>query len=145
MPDATDTTARDAYLDLVRAHEKLTAQFTELFKAHGLTQPQYNALRICQGALPEGATCQVIGERLLNRVPDVTRLVDRMVAAGLVRSARSAADGRVVLVRPTAKGSATLKALRGPVDTLHEEQFAGLSDRQLDGLRRGLRAVLAAP
>jgi DNA-binding MarR family transcriptional regulator len=145
MPASTkDLLARDTFLCLVRAHEKLTAEFAELFKARGLTLAQYNVLRILLGGPAEGASCQYVGERLLNRVPDVTRLLDRMQAAGLVRRARAEDDRRVVRVRITPKGRKLCESLAEPVLDLHRRQLAALSASELVALHDGLERVLAS-
>lgn len=144
--DTTDQDlARDVYLDLVRAHDRLTAAFAELFADHGLTQAQFNVLRILLGGPSEGLPCQVIGARLLSRVPDVTRLVDRMEAGGLVSRRRSARDGRVVLVRASRKGRAVCERLAEPVAALHERQIEHLSPTARRALQRGLRALATPP
>ena len=142
---ARDLLARDVYLNLVRVHERLTADFAELFRGAGLTFAQYNVLRILLGGPKEGAPCQYIGERLLNRVPDVTRLLDRMQAAGLLSRSRGAEDRRVVLVRISAKGARLCRGLEHPVMDLHRRQLAGLSARSLAALNEGLEEVLALP
>jgi DNA-binding MarR family transcriptional regulator len=134
--------ARDVYLNLVRAHEKLYAGFSALFREHGLTQAQFNVLRILRGGPEEGASCHYVGERLLNRVPDVTRLIDRMESAGLVTRARGRDDRRVVLVRLTAKGRKLCETLSGPVLDLHRKQVAHLSPKKVAALNRGLRELL---
>ena len=133
-----DKDARDVYLNLIRAHERMNAEFTELFRAQGLTQAQYNVLRILLGGPREGAPCQYIGERLLHRLPDVTRLIDRMVDAGFVQRQRSESDRRVVLVRVTAKGRKLCDKLDGPVTELHRKQVAHLSPSKVAALRKGL-------
>lgn len=134
-----DVAAREAYLNLVRAHEKLHAEFSALFKAHDLTQPQYNVLRILLDAPKEGVPCQGIGERLLNRVPDVTRLVDRMESAGLVRRTRCPEDRRVVRITVTPKGRKRCEGLNGPVMDLHREQAAHLAPKRVAALNKVLR------
>ena len=140
-----DILARDTYLNLVRVHERLSADFSDLFREAGLTAAQYNVLRILLGGPSEGAPCQYIGERLLNRVPDVTRLVDRMQEAGLVSRSRSAEDRRVVLVRVTAKGTKLCRGLDGPVMKLHRRQFERLSARSLAAINESLEEVLRKP
>lgn len=137
-----DSVARDVYLNLVRVHEELSGQFSALFKRHGLTQAQFNVLRILLGGAREGVSCNAIGERLLNRVPDVTRLVDRMEAAGLVKRIRGAPDRRVVLVRISAKGRRLCEELDGPVMDLHRRQLAHMSSREVEALDRSLVRVL---
>ena len=134
--------ARDTYLNLVRAHERLSADFADLFRAAGLTAAQYNVLRILYGGPKEGAACQYIGERLLNRLPDVTRLLDRMETAKLITRGRAAEDRRVVLVRLTPEGVKRCKSLERPVMELHARQFEELPMRTLAELNAGLESVL---
>ena len=52
----------------------------ERLKPHGLTPTQYNVLRILRGA-PKGLPCQAIAERMITRLPDITRLLDRLEAS----------------------------------------------------------------
>ena len=141
-PKPKPAPARDAYLGLVRVHEKLAGQFSDLFRDHGLTQPQYNVLRILAGGPDTGVSCHYVGERLLNRLPDVTRLIDRMEATGLVKRSRSTEDRRVVLIRLTAKGRKVCEGLAGPVMDLHKRQFAQLTPGRLEVLTKCLQEVL---
>lgn len=139
--------ARDAYLELMRVHEALRKGSDALFKAQGLTQAQFNVLRILRGAPEEGLSTAEVGARLVNRLPDVTRLVDRMEAAGLVQRRRSTEDRRVVMVTLTAGGRALVDSLDDPVLELHLDQFAGLSGaklRTLLSLLQELRGALPA-
>jgi len=140
-----DVEAEDAYLNLLRAHEHLMAGAAALFRERGLTHAQYNVLRILRGAPGRAGSCQYIGERLVTRVPDVTRLLDRMEAADLVTRQRSAEDRRVVLVRPTRAGLRLCDDLDEPVRDLHRAQFAHLSARTLAGLNATLLELLGAP
>ena len=67
---------QEAYLNLLRTYGVLSAPFIQLFKQHGMTDTQYNALRILRGAGGE-LPCLNIAERMVHRVPDITRLIDR--------------------------------------------------------------------
>lgn len=136
-----DTPARRAYLALVQAHEKLAGEFADLFREHGLTQVQFNVLRILVQSPSEGCSCQHIGAQLINREPDVTRLLDRMETAGLVTRERSTDDRRVVHVRITPKGRKVCEGLYPAVAALHEKQFAGLSKIRTKELAAGLREL----
>ncbi|MCC9605773.1 MarR family transcriptional regulator [Blastopirellula sp. JC732] len=124
---------QEAYLNLVRTHEHLSCEFTRLLKKHGLSDSQYNALRILRG---EGKPMQTyqIAERMITSQTDISRLVDRLEASELVERERSAEDRRVVWVSLTDKGRAILKKLDKPVSDLHEKQFEGFSDEQLKSL-----------
>ena len=137
-----DILARDTYLHLLRVHEALTDEFNALFKSEGISSPQYNVLRILAGGPIGGAPCQYIKDRLINRVPDVTRLVDRMQVAGLTSRHQDENDRRVVLVKLTAKGSKLCKRLDLPLMTMHRQQFDGLSRSRLEELHDTLQAFL---
>ena len=135
----------DAYLDLLRVHERLSGEFTTLFRAYRLSQASYNVLRILRGARPEPLGCGEIAARTVTRVPDITRLVDRLGARSLVARERGESDRRVVLIRITDKGLALLKELDEPVERLHEKLLGHLSAAELQQFRRGLARVLARP
>ena len=115
---------RETFISLMLVHESLKSQMEALLAGHGLSEPQFNALRILRGAGPRGLPSQQIAERLITRQPDVTRLVDRLCAAGLVKRQPCKEDRRVTHVRLTAAGRKTLARLDRPVDALHRRQFA---------------------
>ena len=77
---------------------------TEALKPAGLSRSQFNVLRILRGARPAALPAGKIAERMVNRDPDLTRLLDRLEAAGLVEKSRDAEDRRVVNVRITSAG-----------------------------------------
>jgi len=133
-----DILARDTYLALLQAHEVLQAGAATLFKSHGLTAAQYNVLRILRGAGKDGLPCQMIGERLVNRVPDVTRLLDRMERDGLVVRERSEQDRRVVRARLVPAGRSKVDSLDDPVLELHRDQFKGINRSDLEALEAQL-------
>ena len=143
MKRKRDILARDTFLNVLRVHEKLSTDFNELFREAGLTMSQYNVLRILLGGPPEGAPCQYIRDHLLTRVPDVTRLVDRMESAGLVSRHRGEEDRRVVLVRVTAKGTRVCRKLDDPVLELHVAQLEKIPSTVLTAVNEGLERILA--
>lgn len=124
----------EAYVSLMRTLGLLAQPVNDLFKDHGLTQTLYNLMRIIRGGPEEGVPCSIISERLVTRVPDVTRLVDRAVEAGLVVRNRPETDRRVVLLTLTDQGRALLAALQAPLEQLHQRQMGVLSRAELDTL-----------
>ncbi|MFT4543350.1 MAG: DNA-binding MarR family transcriptional regulator [Planctomycetota bacterium] len=133
--------SRDAYLAIARVQDRLSADFQQLFKAQGLTTTQLNVLRILIGA-KEAIPCQLVGERLIQRVPDVTRLLDRMEKEGLVERMRSADDRRVVLVSVTREGRKRCNRLNQPTLALHDQQMQKLSKNDLGQLEYLLAQLL---
>lgn len=133
---AFDLPQEEAYLNLLRTVSVLTEPFDRLLKTHDISEAKYNVLRILRGAGGDGLPSLEIGTRMIQRLPDVTRIVDRLEADGFVRRARTTQDRRVVLVQITDKGTDLLKQLDRPVNELHRSQFAKLSRRELDELNR---------
>jgi DNA-binding MarR family transcriptional regulator len=131
----------EATLNLVRTLDHLQQEWGRLFVGHGVTGPQYNVLRILRGTDGHGLPCQEIAGRMVTRMPDVTRLVDRLVAAGLVERRRTVEDRRVVLVTITRRGLDLLARLDEPVQELHRLQLGHLSRAELAELNRLLVKV----
>ena len=126
----------EAFLNLIRTATLLQADFERLFKQSGLSEPKYNVLRILRGAGPQGLPSTEIADRMVTLVPDITRLVDRLEAAGLVERSRTNEDRRVVIVRITAKGLEVLSSLDGPITQLHVRQLGHLSRKELEEFNR---------
>lgn len=140
---------QEAYLNLVRTHGHLAAAFDRLFEAHGLSASGFNILRILRGAreagLEHGRACHDIGGQMVARVPDVTRLVDRLEKAGLVARHRCTKDRRVVYVAITEAGLALLTELDGPTVELHRAQLGHMSPEELRELSRLLARARSGP
>jgi DNA-binding MarR family transcriptional regulator len=95
-------------VSLLRTTDVLNERFEQMVRPFNISMTQYNVLRILRGAEPEGRTCGEIGERMIAREPDVTRLLERMERAGLLRRTRRSDDRRVVVSRITAAGEKLL-------------------------------------
>jgi DNA-binding MarR family transcriptional regulator len=128
----------EVFLNLLRTSTLLVGALSDLLREHDLTQPQYNVLRILRGAGAHGLPSGEIGGRMVTREPDVTRLLDRMEARGLVARERGTVDRRVVTVRATVEGLRKVDALDAPVQEMHARQLAHLSPDEL----RTLNALL---
>ncbi len=104
-----------AYGALLRTADRLQGEFADWLKPHGLSPTQYNALRILRGAGVEGLPCSELGARMINRDPDITRLVDRLEKRGLVARSRARTDRRVVRASITSAGLELLQGLDAAV------------------------------
>jgi len=125
---------QEAYLSVVRTSTALTDAMEDLVKSRGISATQYNVLRILRGSDAEGLCRNALRDRMLTRMPDMTRLLDRMEEAGLVVRVREGEDRRLVMTRITQKGRQPLDDLDAPVMALHRKQMAGLTDAQLRSL-----------
>jgi DNA-binding MarR family transcriptional regulator len=131
-------------LNLMLTSRKVEQDWIQyLRRTEGISSSQYNILRILRGARSKPIKVSDIGERMVTRDPDVTRLVDRLIKQGLVRRERDTEDRRVVLVEITAAGLALLARLDGPVNEHIAAAMAGLKPNQLrtlDTLLNDIRA-----
>ena len=125
---------QEAYLSIVRTTSTLTDRVEELLKPYGISLTQYNVLRILRGAGQGGLCRNEVRDRMLTRMPDMTRLLDRMEDAGLVKRSREQDDRRMVLTEITAQGRELLSELDRPMAQLHREQLSQLTDAQLRSL-----------
>lgn len=124
----------EVFLNLQRTSQALSWATAEMFKSFDLTPVQYNVLRILRGSLETGLLCGEIGERLVTKDSDITRLLDRLENRGLVARERHPSDRRAVVSRITEKGLEILAELDEPMALCIKQQLGHLSDRQLNQL-----------
>ncbi|HUF35592.1 MAG TPA: MarR family transcriptional regulator [Gemmatimonadales bacterium] len=132
---------QEAVLSLARTAALLEHGVAETLRPHGLTPTQYNALRILRGAEPEGLCRNEVRDRLVARVPDATRLLDRLVEMGLVVREREGDDRRFVRSRITRRGLELLQPLDQVIQALHATQAGHLGERKLRVLIGLLREI----
>lgn len=109
-----ESQAQEAMLSLMVAGAAVEQEVENVCACYELTASHYNVLRILAGGPPEGyARCDII-ERMIDRGPDVTRLMDRLEKKELVHRRRSEEDRRVTLHRITEAG-------RGLLEEMHED------------------------
>lgn len=135
----------EAALNIVRTSAVLNDDFEKMIKPYGITATQYNVLRILRGADERGLCRNDVRDRLLTRMPDATRLLDRMEAAGLISREREAEDRRLVTTRLTKKGRHLVDELDPVVARLHRSRMGHLSDKQLATINTLLTLVRNAP
>ena len=123
--------------DLVRRHA------SALLEPHGLTLQQYNVLRILRGAGADGLPTLEIADRMIERTPGITRLLDRLEAKELVRRQRCAKDRRQHLCWATPKALAILQKIDAPAMRQAEETMKGLRHKDRETFVGLLDAVRA--
>ena len=135
----------EAILSIARTAALLEHSAAEAFKPFELTLTQYNVLRILRGAGGDGLCRNEVGERLVTKVPDVTRLLDRMEAAGLIVRERGSQDRRYVATRITDKGMKLLEKIDRELPGIHGRQVGHVSQKRLRELITILEEVRNAP
>src|SRR5688500_2300934 len=114
-----ESSAQEAVVSLLVAAGHVQRALAEVCARHGITHDQYNVLRILRGAHPRGHPRYEVAERLIDRAPDVTRLLDRLERQGLVERARSDEDRRLSLSRITGEGLELLDRMAPEIDAVH--------------------------
>ena len=135
--------SQEAVLGLFRTADILRREFDRVMAEHGLTQQQYNVLRILRGAGEEGLPTLVIAERMIEPTPGITRLLDRLEKKGWVERHRTEQDRRRVICRIHHDGLDVLDELDAPLNSLDDRCLAMISDdeiRQIIGLLDRVRA-----
>ena len=121
----------EAWLSVQRTAAIHEHAFETWLKPSGITATQYNVLRILRGAGTDGLCRNEIRERMVRRVPDVTRLLDRLEEQRLIGRARTGSDRRYVTTRITRAGMKVLADLDDAVDEFHNQEFGHMADDKL--------------
>lgn len=125
----------EVVLAMLRTADQLAVPMNEVLREAGLSQSQYNVLRILRGAAEEGLPCGEIAERMIRRDPDLTRLLDRLEARKLVRRTRGTNDRRVVRAAIAEAGLELLESLDPIVRTTVKQTLAHMPAERLNALR----------
>jgi DNA-binding MarR family transcriptional regulator len=148
-----ESVEQEVFLNLQKTSDCLMAEVTEFLKPHGISPTQYNVLRILRGEgagccagghadpAAKGLACREIGERMITRDPDMTRLLDRLDDRGLIVRERDKADRRMISTRITDAGLELLKAIDAPLLELHQKQLGHLGPKKLGDLLTLLEEV----
>lgn len=131
----------EAILNVFATDSYIRRELAAVLAPYDLTLRQFNVLRILKGHHPERHTCSEIGRRLVDRTPDVTRLLTRLDDSGLVTRGCSETDRRVVEVGITPKGLDLLSTVETPVFETTERITKHLTEEELHALSRSLETL----
>jgi DNA-binding MarR family transcriptional regulator len=140
-PARFDSAEQEVFLNLWRTYDRLRALEDDLFARWDLTPQQYNALRLLTAEYPGSLPTLALADRLVSRAPDITRLIDKLAARGLVERDRPADNRRVVRVGITPAGRKLVAQIAGPLRDCHARQLGHLPPADLRRLADLLRAA----
>lgn len=123
-------------MNLMVAASYVHEQTDRVCAEHGITAGQYNVLRILRGAHPDGHSRCDVAVRLIDRAPDVTRLLDRLERQGLVERGKSDDDRRKSISRITDAGIALLERMEPAMRADHDHLAERISLRDRRELSR---------
>lgn len=134
----------EAVVALFLTADMLHWHFRRVLEPFGLTEQQYNVLRILRGAGAEGLPTLAIAERMVEHAPGITRMIDRLEAKDLVQRQRRSADRRCVHCLITRAGLELLAGLDAAVDRADREAVETLEPAQVETLVNLLNEIRAA-
>jgi DNA-binding MarR family transcriptional regulator len=134
---------KQAVSEIVRTTDGLRRRFAAILEPHGLTPQQFNVLRILRGARPDPLPTMEIAERMLEKTPGITGLLDRLEAKGLIERRRLSDDRRCVYGSITPAGLELLAELDEPVADGDAAAVRGLPAAELARLVDLLRELRA--
>jgi MarR family multiple gene transcriptional regulator MgrA len=124
-----------AMISVMYASNMIVDHYESIFKKFHLTLQQYNALRILRGQYPKACTVNLIRERMLDKMSDASRIVERLRRAGYVERVTNKEDRRAVDVLITEKGLDLLKQvdkleseMNLPANTISEKEALELNE-----------------
>ena len=137
-------TRQKAMLNILFTNGWIAEKIKNILAPEDITAQQYNILRILRGSFPQPLSTLQIRERMLDRMSDTSRIVDRLVAKQLVKKVVCAKDRRLVDVTITEKGQNLLKKLDVTVIRI-DDIVSGINEKEaetlsklLDKLREGI-------
>ena len=126
------STAQEATIALLRTASIVNRALARVVEPYELSLAQYNALRIIRGAGTGGIPTLSIRERMIEEGTTITRLLDKLEEATLIRRERTLPDRRQVLCFATDGGRKLLDSLDPLVNAADEEAVASLSQSELE-------------
>jgi DNA-binding MarR family transcriptional regulator len=132
---------QEALLNILRTADALRHRLALVVAPEGITLQHYNVLRILRGAGPGGLPTLEIAQRMVERSPGITRLVDRLEALGLVQRNRPSDDRRCIYCTITPQGLAALERLDQPVDSWTSRHLGRLGEQRLEAVIRILEDI----
>lgn len=136
-----DSPIQEAVLNVFVTAGHLRERVNQICGAFDLTHAQYNVLRILKGGPQHGYPRREILERMLERAPDVTRLIDRLEERKLVERERSPEDRRLSLTRITPAGLAILDRIQPRIRELLDDLGERLDAKECRELSRLCEAL----
>jgi DNA-binding MarR family transcriptional regulator len=107
-----------AIVNIMHTHNHLIGMMSDVFKKFDITRQQYNVLRILRGQYPAPASINLIKDRMLEKMSDTSRIVERLRLKGLIQREGGKNDKRSAEVTITPEGFNLLKKMQGSVDEL---------------------------
>lgn len=138
-----ESARQEAVINLLVTAGHYRQKLNDICRNYGITHDQYNVLRILKGVHPKGHPRNEIIDRMIERMPDVTRLLDRLQKQDLVFRTKSEKDGRLSIAKISEKGISLLEQMDTEFSQVSESFTKGISEEELKHFSDTCNAFLA--
>jgi DNA-binding MarR family transcriptional regulator len=135
----------EAILAIARTADVLRRRIARVIEPYGVTEQQYNVLRILRGAGSSGLPTLDIAERMIEQTPGITRMIDRLEAKNLVSRERGCQDRRQVLCRISQAGLDLLAKIDEPLSQWGLTALGTLQPDEMEALIATLARIRSVP
>jgi DNA-binding MarR family transcriptional regulator len=129
-----------AMINLLFTYGWTVERLKQFVSDHGITHQQFNILRILRGNHPTPLSTLTIRERMIDKMSDTSRIVDRLLSKGLVKKVICKKDRRLVDITITDKGLKLLEKLDGRQDDM-DGILSNLSEKEASSLSKLLDKI----
>lgn len=133
--------SRKTVINIIYTANLLSEHSADLLKGYGLTLPQFNVLRILRGQKGKPANLSTIQDRMVNKMSNTTRLVDKLIDKGLAHRVICAENRRKVEITITEQGLKLLAAIDKPMDELNNDHISALLPEEIETLNGMLEKI----
>lgn len=121
-------------IHLMLIHNKVTENISHAFKPFGISTQQFNVLRILRGQQSKPANLSTLNERMISKMSNTTRLVDKLIKKGYVDRIVCMSNRRKVEITITKEGIKVLSEMDIVLEKAEKEILANFSDLELEQL-----------
>ena len=132
---------KDTVIRILTSGYKANDELSAMFKTHGISLPQFNVLRILRGRKGEAANLSTIQERMIHKMSNTTRLIDKLIEGGYVNRFICEKNRRKIEIFITKKGLELLNTLDIQLETKEQFLINNLNDKEKEELMRLLSKV----
>ena len=132
---------KDTVIKILTSGYKANDELSAMFKTHGISLPQFNVLRILRGRKGEAANLSTIQERMIHKMSNTTRLIDKLIEGGYVNRFVCEKNRRKIEIFITKKGLELLNTLDIQLETKEQFLINNLNNKEKEELMRLLSKV----
>jgi DNA-binding MarR family transcriptional regulator len=132
---------RNSVISILTSGYQVNDELSSLFKVYGISLPQFNVLRILRGQNGTAANLSTIQERMIHKMSNTTRLIDKLIDKGYVNRFVCEKNRRKIELFITDQGLKLLKSLDRTIDNKEKELLKNLNTKEKEELMRILSKI----